>query len=117
MTKLRDDGYLETASAVVAACFLRREVLMRRLGTQFHVATELAAVSDDGVQNWKGAEHCYPILIPAATVAEVCGFQRAGNGLWFFEGREEVLATLLAWWLKLPQHELYAWLRTHVKEE
>jgi len=112
MTSLRDDGYLETDCPVVAACFLRREVLMRRLGTQLQHETELAAVSDDGVQNWKGAEHCYPILIPAATVAEVCGFRDSMIG-----NTTHGILCLFTQPADEAKSQIMAWLRTPVKEE
>ena len=97
MTKLRDDGFLETSDPVVKACFLEKGVY----------------IQDNGPFTLKDVNaEVYPILIPARTVAEVCGFQVAGNGMHFFEGQDETLNTLLVWFGK-PRPELYLWLRKH----
>jgi len=69
MTKLRDDGYLETDDPVVSACFL---------GQTMGDWGELVSV---GLRLWcdrmvgQDESHEYPILISASVVAEVVGFR------------------------------------------
>ncbi len=73
MTKLRDDGCLETDDPVVAACFLgRRGVIVRTEGGS-RMPARLDSVAADQTYS-HGIPSPYPIRIPAATVAEVeCG--------------------------------------------
>ena len=80
MTTLRDDGYLSTDDPVVAACFLGRDVKSEALtvpdGTYRRAPNgEWWGITLDGVYSdfaiWMCGPYSYPILIPAATVAEV----------------------------------------------
>ena len=72
MTKLRDDGHLETDDPVVAACFINHDV--RRMGFNGRDIDEprkVYRVGPDGVLFYGIVSVGYPILIPAKTVAEV----------------------------------------------
>ena len=81
VTKLRDDGYMEIGAEprdkgdpVVAACFLRQDVLMRRESGLQHesLLMEVAVAGVCGLNN--DDIHPYPLLIPAQTAAEVTGY-------------------------------------------
>lgn len=68
MTKLRDDGYLETDDPVVAACFLGKTVFSERKEQCFELE-EVSKAQPYG--HFIKPVIAYPILIPARTVAEV----------------------------------------------
>ena len=76
MTQLRDDGLLETDSAVVAACFLGRDVISRvairvdwnRIDEKPFPLRDIRHLGGDfmrGVGDGEGNWWDYPILIPA----------------------------------------------------
>lgn len=72
MTRLLDTGYLETDDPVVAACFIGHDI---RSGWVLHTITL------DLTDLWSESEQArlataYPILIPAAVVAEVCELKK-----------------------------------------
>ena len=115
MTKLRDDGYLETDDAVVAACFLGMRVEFPDLAGNREVIA-LLQIEHGGLFYGNG-EHentCGPrILIPAKKVAEVIADAVHGSLTWFV-----IVATIPVadgtmaggdWVLK-------TWTRTHTKE-
>ena len=106
MTKLRDDGYLETDDAVVAACFLGRNARFIFFDTK-EISDGLYAVLTIRQDGWNN--HDYPIFIPAKTVAEVCDKQ-AVNPVPLV-----VLVTATGGRSDAPM-KLFAWLRTHTKE-
>ena len=100
MTRLCDDGFLETDSAIVAACFL---------GMNAHFVSwdrkepsqglyRVNAVMPNGWNN-----HEWPIRIPAATVAEV------------WHSGEVPFRTLLASICHEPSLTLNCWLRKHTE--
>ena len=80
MTKLRDDGYLETDDPVVAACFIEKVVDVCFEKDSDEMSSP--EVYWEPLKLYAVAKHCvyisdfdkgsYPILIPAKTVAEVC---------------------------------------------
>ncbi len=104
MTKLRDDGCLETDEPVAAACFLGRSVKCAPSSD-----LTLEAVFSDGWQSderaWDIGDNAYdyPILIPAKTVAEV----------WDDDLR---VGSVLCEYGDFGRERLTAWLRTHTKE-
>lgn len=110
MTRLRDDGYLETDDPVVASCFLEQAVCQ---GSPSAYTYLLSAVSAD---TWSEMEWGYPILIPAATVAEVIKERSESPVFWDVlmwavmdtEARESEEAP--------DMNSLYRWLRTHTGE-
>ena len=109
MTKLRDDGFMETDDPVVAACFLDKE---------FPDGSMVVGLDIEGVQWFDEntqtfSNHAFPILIPAKTVAEVIADAVHGSLTWFV-----IVATIPVadgtmaggdWVLK-------TWTRTHTKE-
>ena len=77
MTTLRDDGYLETDDPVVAACFMGRDICGMSCNSDRQEAYDietfyLRSVDTSGGCSVNGI-YCYPLLIPASTVAEVWG--------------------------------------------
>lgn len=112
MTKLRDDGYLETDVPVVAACFF---------GRQIEDGYTLCVVRADGWDSWSEKEQSrygsgYPILIPAATVAETLEFKSyhdTGWGIFQPQIAEHLLLEIKA---TTTMTGLVAWLRQHMEE-
>ena len=101
MTRLRDDGYLETDDPVVTACFLNRKVrqcLRKGFIKLLGVYSEF----------WDacGVMTPYPLLIPAATVAEVW---EAGDVF-----VNQVLGAIGMY--EHPTYTLGDWLRAHIGE-
>lgn len=105
MTKLRNDGYLETDDPVVAACFLRKNI---EADNVHHIpgAGYLNEVHSTAVV--VGWTRClYPILIPAQTVAEMC-YDDDGVS----ETRE---FSIVAMYLDYPNPELDDWISEHTE--
>lgn len=69
MTTLRDDGYLETDSPVMAACFIGKSGIMLSTPLSWVIRT-LEGVFNRGVSTG-GVWFDYPIRVPADVVAEV----------------------------------------------
>jgi len=135
MTTLKDDGYLETDSPVVAACFIGEKVTVLHHSilddecrpsrydedTDDYIEEDLtdtlASVCSDGV--WVGVETYadYPILIPAKTVAEVCGWVDVQN-VSYERWTEACKPPSLTLHIIAEQTTgLSHWLRTHTKED
>ena len=100
MTRLRDDGHLETDSPVVASCFIGELVCVKDLHHKM-VDRLIYSVSKGGI--WNGRHDDFPILISARVVAEV-------------------KATAFKWYVIIGAVEggapaLHDWLRQHVKED
>lgn len=111
MTKLRDDGYLETDDPVVAACFIGKEThsdhMLGHIGQQIMWLFELCAPAKSQVLGEDDCWYLYPILIPAKTVAEVATDE---------EGDESNAAVVIGLYQD-PIDNLYLadWLRKHAK--
>lgn len=110
MTTLRDDGMMETDDPVVAACFL---------GCHVHDAGGSGAhdilhqISKDVF--FFDEFSCGTILIPAATVAEVCGFNRVTSA--DLTNAYFHIAIVLAGRGVNGDSALWDWLRTHTQEQ
>ena len=117
MTKLRDDGMMEIDDSVVAACFLGRECLGlsgRPNGQDGYEEepTTPVAIYESGVYDGERL-YMWPILIPASTVAEVCGWSPDTPG---YRWTTSVPAVIQAFDGPTPGC-LSMWLRTHTQEE
>lgn len=112
MTILPDDGLL-TDDPVVASCFLGCSIVDGIDDFLDSVGTVTVGLCDaEGFESTTG----YPIRIPAAMVAEVCGFGhwKGEPDLYAFHNRHETYVLLAA--AKLGRGRLESWLRTHVQE-
>ena len=99
MTKLRDDGYLETDDPVVAACFL---------GYEAKTGYSLTTVRSDGWDSWSEAEQArygsaYPIRIPAETFKSV----------W---RSDDAIREFLYQRIRARSIDVLDWFRTHTQE-
>jgi len=110
MTKLRDDGFLETDDCVVAACFLGRRARSGRYG--IWPKTPPSAMIIDRVLATRVyaplGRYSYPILIRASVVRKVWNGGIAAEVLHYAvckEGRERALRIDV----------VRNWLRTHTK--
>ena len=102
MTRLNDDGYLETDDPVVAACFLGQEGLIEGLDDFLDSVGTLTIGFCDSEGNESTTD--YPIRIPAATVAEV--WDKASS---------IVIGVLYR--VSVDSHvDLLEWLRTHTED-
>ncbi len=109
MTTLRDDGYLETDDPVVAVCFLGKEAKFIMWDTR-EVSSELYRINAIMPNGWNN--HGWPLLVPAATVAEVCRLTKVGEfEVWQHQSK--------AWTLVangVDSGKLASWLRKHTEE-
>ena len=112
MTKLTDDG-LETNDPVVKSCFIGHSVMRPTL-------PPVTLQSPDGIDpkalfrlECVCINETHPILIPAATVAEVCGFPTSG-----IMSKEQTLAfTAVIISAGRLDVEAIAWLDAHTTKE
>jgi len=105
VTKLRDNGFLETDDPVVAACFLGQNARFIFFDTK-EISQGLYGVLTIRSDGWNN--HDYPILIPASVVAEAVNLNGPISPPTF-------AAKVVEFATRVGLPELYPWLRKHTK--
>jgi hypothetical protein len=109
MTRFSDDGYLETDDPVVAACFLGCVVMSPRRRRYASDRLPLLSIGCDQVElqtaGEQSASYLYPILVPAVSVAVVCG--------WFTTDTPNE-RTVLDIYSGMGWHDIALWIAEHL---